>query len=75
MDPDLLLGAADAYSAMYSLDYTDPDGSVDATLAVLTGDLREQFQADLDAQVVPSYLEVSATTRGDNITVGAAEHQ
>jgi len=70
VDPALLPAAADAYSAMYSFDYTDPDGSVEATLAVLTGDLRAQFQADLDAQVVPSYLEVSATTRVDNITVG-----
>lgn len=45
-------------------------GSGRDTLAVLTGELREQFQADLDAQVVPSYLGVSATTRVDNITVG-----
>lgn len=41
-----------------------------ATLDVLTGELRDQFETDLDAQVVPSYLEVSATTRVDNITVG-----
>jgi len=70
LDPELLPAAEDAYSAMYSFDYTEPEASVQATLAVLTGDLREQFQADLDAQVVPSYLEVSATTRVDNITVG-----
>ena len=70
LDPELLPAAEDAYSAMYSFDYTEPEASVEATLAVLTGELREQFQADLDAQVVPSYLEVSATTRVDNITVG-----
>jgi len=70
VDPELLPAAAQAYSAMYSFDYTDPDGSVRDSLAVLTGDLRERFEEDLDGQVVPSYLEVSATTRVDNITIG-----
>lgn len=70
LDPELLPAAADAYSAMYTFDYTDPDGSTAASLAVLTGDLRTQFEQDLNDQVVQSYLDVSATTRVDNITVG-----
>ncbi len=70
VDPELLPAAKDAYAAMYSFDYTDPDGSVENSLAVLTGDLRERFEDDLNGQVVESYLEVSATTRVDNITVG-----
>ncbi len=70
LDPELLPAAKAAYSAMYSFDYTDPDASVADTLAVLTGDLRAQFKDDLAADVVPAYLQVSATTRVDNIRVG-----
>ena len=70
LDPDLLPAAEAAYSAMYSFDSTDADASVADTLAVLTGDLRAQFEDDLAADVVPAYLEVSATTRVDNIRVG-----
>lgn len=70
VDPTLLPAAEAAYEAMYTFDYTDPAGSVEATLSVLTGELRDRFEADLDAQLVPSYLEVSATTRVDNIVVG-----
>jgi len=70
LDPELLPAAKDAYAAMYSFDYTDPDGSVANSLDVLTGELRARFEQDLNGQVVESYLEVSATTRVDNITVG-----
>ncbi|MBA3293801.1 MAG: hypothetical protein H0T40_08710 [Geodermatophilaceae bacterium] len=70
VDVELLPAAADAYSAIVSFDNTAPGSSRQDLFAVVTRDLRAQMQADLAAQVVPSYLEVSATSRGEDVTVG-----
>lgn len=70
VDPELLPAAEAAYSAINSFDYTDVDGSVEESLAVLMPELRDQYVADLQDGIVPAYLEASATVRVDNILVG-----
>ncbi|MDQ3054360.1 MAG: hypothetical protein M3R66_11255 [Actinomycetota bacterium] len=70
VDAELLPAAADAYSGIVGFDNTASGSSRQDLFAVVTRDLRAQMQADLAAQVVPSYLEVSATSRVEDVTVG-----
>ncbi len=70
VDAELLPAAADAYSGIVGFDNTASGSSRQELFAVVTRDLRAQMQADLAAQVVPSYLEVSATSRVEDVTVG-----
>lgn len=69
----MLPAAEAAYQAMYTFDFNDPDGSSESVLAVLTGDLREKYADDLESAIVPTYLEVSALTRMDNVVAGLQE--
>jgi hypothetical protein len=60
-----------AAQALYAYDYKDSKGSVRRKLAVLTGDLRDQYTKDLaQGGIIDSAEQVSATTRLDVLDVG-----
>jgi hypothetical protein len=60
-----------AAEALYAFDYKHPDGSKQRKLAVLTGDLRDQYQKDANqGGIIDSAVQVSATTRLDVLDVG-----
>jgi hypothetical protein len=60
-----------AVQALYAYDYKDSDGSVQRKLAVLTGDLRDQYQKDLSqGGIIDTAEQVSATTRLDVSDIG-----
>ncbi|MCF6742883.1 hypothetical protein E9529_01085 [Blastococcus sp. KM273128] len=55
--------AGDGVRALYAYDYQDSQGSVEGKLAVLTGELREQYERDLSqGGIIDTYEQVSATT-------------
>jgi len=60
----------EAVQALYAYDYRDSDGSVQGKLAVLTGDLRDQYAKDLEAGSIDAYEQVSATTRYEIDDIG-----
>ncbi|WP_236834302.1 hypothetical protein, partial [Blastococcus sp. KM273129] len=63
--------AADGVRALYAYDYEDSEGSVEGKLAVLTGDLREQYERDLSqGGIIDTYEQVSATTSYEVNDVG-----
>jgi hypothetical protein len=66
----VLDGTRDAVEALYAYDYRDSDGSVQGKLAVLTGDLRDQYAKDLEAGSIDAYEQVSATTRYEIDDIG-----
>jgi hypothetical protein len=60
-----------AVEALYAYDYRDSEGSVQRKLAVLTGDLRDQYQQDLSqGGIIDTYQQVSATTSYEVLDVG-----
>ena len=57
--------------ALYAFDYKHADASIKGKLAVLTGDLRDQYQKDLSqGGIIDTYKQVSATTKYDVLDVG-----
>jgi hypothetical protein len=57
--------------ALYAFDYKNADASVKGKLAVLTGDLRTQYQKDLSqGGIIDTYKQVSATTKYDVLDIG-----
>jgi hypothetical protein len=57
--------------AVYAYDYKDSEGSIKGKLAVLTGDLRDQYEQDLtQGGIIDTYEQVSATTRYEVLDVG-----
>jgi hypothetical protein len=57
--------------AVYAYDYQESEGSVEGKLAVLTGDLRDQYERDLsEGGIIDTYEQVSATTRYEVLDVG-----
>jgi hypothetical protein len=60
-----------AVQALYAYDYKDSDGSVQHKLAVLTGDLHDQYAKDLSqGGIIDTYKQVSATTSYEVLDVG-----
>ena len=56
---------------LYAYDYRDSEASVQGKLDALTGDLREQYEADLgEGGIIDTYEQVSATTRYEVADVG-----
>ena len=54
---------AASVQALYAFDYKDADASIKRKLAVLTGDLRDQYKKDLSqGGIIDTYKQVSATT-------------
>ena len=71
VDDGLFAAARSAVEDLYAYDYQDPDGSLDRKLAVLTGDLREQYEAELSqGGILDTYEQVSATTSYEVLDVG-----
>ncbi|MGY1721724.1 hypothetical protein [Blastococcus sp. SYSU DS0533] len=63
--------AEDGVRALYAYDYEDSEGSVEGKLAVLTGELREQYERDLSqGGIIDTYEQVSATTSYEVDDVG-----
>ncbi|MGY1770642.1 hypothetical protein [Blastococcus sp. SYSU D00813] len=65
VDPDVFTAAKDNIEAVYRYDYRDSEGSVAGQLAVLTGDLRSQYEAEAEGALIDTYEQVSATIRYD----------
>jgi hypothetical protein len=71
VDTSVLAAGRAGVEALYAYDYRDSDGSVERKLAVLTGDLREQYETDLSqGGILDTYEQVSATTSYEVADVG-----
>jgi hypothetical protein len=71
VDSSIFAATRDGVQALYAYDYRDSEQSVEDKLAVLTGDLRQQYEADLDqGGIIDAYEQVSATTRYEVLDVG-----
>jgi hypothetical protein len=71
VDTSVLTAARGGVEALYAYDYQDSEGSVERKLAVLTGELREQYEADLSqGGILDTYEQVSATTSYEVVDVG-----
>ncbi|MGY1811778.1 hypothetical protein [Blastococcus sp. SYSU D00820] len=68
--PDVFDAARTNVEALYAFDYRDADGSVAGQLDVLTGDLRDQYEAETQSSIIATYEQVSATTRYEVVDVG-----
>jgi hypothetical protein len=71
VDASIFSAARSGVQALYAYDYRDSDGSVRRKLAVLTGDLRDQYKSDLSqGGIIDTYKQVSATTSYHVLDVG-----
>jgi hypothetical protein len=71
VDTSVLSAARSGVEALYAYDYKDSEGSVERKLAVLSGELREQYEADLSqGGILDTYEQVSATTSYEVVDVG-----
>jgi hypothetical protein len=71
VDPTVFSATRAGVEAVYAYDYRDRAGSVQGKLAVLTGDLREQYENDLEqGGILDTYDQVSATTSYEVVDVG-----
>jgi hypothetical protein len=70
VDSSVFSATRSAVQAVYAYDYKDSDGSVKAKLAVLTGDIHDEYQKTLSSGIIDTYEQVSATTRYEVLDVG-----
>jgi hypothetical protein len=71
VDASVFSAARSGVEALYAFDYKHADTSVANKLAVLTGDLRDQYKKDLSqGGIIDSAKQVSATTQLDVTDVG-----
>src|SRR5687768_6187606 len=71
VDTSVLTAGRTGVEALYAYDYRDSEGSVENKLAVLTGELREQYETDLSqGGILDTYEQVSATTSYEVVDVG-----
>jgi hypothetical protein len=71
VDASILSAARDGVQAVHTYDYRESEESVQRQLAVLTGDLREQYERDLSqGGIIDTYEQVSATTSYEVFDVG-----
>ena len=71
VDTSVLGATRSGVQALYAYDYRDSEGSVERKLAVLTGELREQYETDLSqGGILDTYEQVSATTSYEVVDVG-----
>jgi hypothetical protein len=71
VDTSVLTATRSGVEALYAYDYKDSEGSVERKLAVLTGELREQYEADLSqGGILDTYEQVSASTSYEVVDVG-----
>jgi hypothetical protein len=71
VEPAVFTATRSSVQALYAFDYKNPDASIKGKLAVLTGNLRSQYDKDLkQGGIIDTYKQVSATTRYDILDVG-----
>lgn len=71
VNTSVLAATRSGVEALYAYDYRDSEGSVESKLAVLTGELREQYETDLSqGGILETYEQVSATTSYEVADVG-----
>jgi hypothetical protein len=71
VDPSIFAAGRSGIEAVYAYDYKDSEGSVRGKLAVLTGELRDEYEQDLEqGGIIDTYEQVSATTRYEVLDVG-----
>jgi hypothetical protein len=71
VDSSVFAATRNGVRALYAYDYRDSEGSVQGKLDVLTGDLRDQYEADLtQGGIIDTYEQVSATTSYAVLDVG-----
>ena len=71
VDSSVFAATRSGIEALYAYDYRRSEESVDAKLAVLTGELREQYENDLaQGGILDTYEQVSATTSYEVVDVG-----
>jgi len=71
VDSAIFAATRSGIEAVYAYDYKDSEGSVKGKLAVLTGELRDQYEKDLtQGGIIDTYEQVSATTRYEVLDVG-----
>jgi len=71
VDASVFSATKSAVQAIYAFDYHDANGSIQRKLAVLTGDLHDQYKTDLSqGGIIDTYKQVSATTSYDVQDVG-----
>jgi len=74
VDDEVFDAARGAVEDLYAYDYRDSEGSLDRKLAVLTGDLRETYEAELSqGGILDTYEQVSATTSYEVLDVGVQQ--
>jgi hypothetical protein len=71
VDASVFTATRSGVQALYAFDYKHAQQSIDGKLAVLTGDLRDQYRKDLSqGGIIDTYKQVSATTKYDVVDVG-----
>jgi hypothetical protein len=71
VDSSVFSATRSGVQALYAYDYKDSEGSVKGKLAVLTGDLRDEYERDLSqGGILDTYEQVSATTSYEVLDVG-----
>jgi hypothetical protein len=71
VDASVFTATRTGVQALYAFDYKHPQQSIDGKLAVLTGDLHDQYKKDLSqGGIIDTYKQVSATTRYEVVDVG-----
>lgn len=71
VDAEVLSATRSNLQDVYAYDYRDSEGSVQGKLDALTGELRDQYEADLgEGGIIDTYEQVSATTRYEVADVG-----
>ncbi|MGY2128699.1 hypothetical protein [Blastococcus sp. SYSU DS0617] len=71
VDDEIFAAARSSVEDLYAYDYRDSEGSLDRKLAVLTGDLRETYEAEFSqGGILDTYEQVSATTSYEVLDVG-----
>ena len=71
VNSSIFTAAREGVQALYAYDYRDSEQSIENKLAVLTGDLRQQYETDLEqGGIIETYQQVSATTRYEVLDIG-----
>jgi hypothetical protein len=71
VDASIISATRSAVQALYAYDYRDPEKSIEDKLEVLTGELRQRYETDLErAGISDAFEQVSATTRYEVVDVG-----
>jgi co-chaperonin GroES (HSP10) len=71
VDSSVFAATRSSIQALYAYDYQKSEESIEGKLAVLTGDLRQQYEEDLSqGGIIDTYEQVSATTSYEVVDVG-----